>query len=387
MSNPVTSAIVSRLRATHAAMNKQAAEDNGGVSDPNDRGDTTVPKDEKADNALAALPQNATGAPAPRNDANSMNATHAGLNCPVPSTGDQNSKDDAATSPTTDLNKIANNLRNLMSEFNGMPQAPAAPAAKQAGNTQAQGWDPSTLTKLANSLGVDEQTISTMTPESFADFTRTKLANTMSLILEAEGGADAVAEILEKKAGQDEARATIQQAVNSHALFSKEASYEQHQAALQMHELEQTQAALANHFNYLTAGATQADVVKMAHYEAAIDQAAEKFNEAGLQAFLVGMKRAAADVEGIEQGMDPSVLEQGQMPVDEEGAEQEGVDGSELEAALTQALQEGKITPEMAAQIIQELQGGEGVEGAEGSPEAAAAEDIKTACAGLGLQW
>lgn len=384
MSNPVTSAIVSRLRATHAAMNKQAAEDTGGVSDPNDRGNTSVPKDEKADNALAALPQNSSGAPAARNDAGNTSATHAGLNCPVPATGDQNAKDDAATSPTTDLGKIANNLRNLMADFNGKPQS--APA-KQAGNTQAQGWDPSTLTKLANSLGVDEQTISTMTPESFADFTRTKLANTMSLILEAEGGADAVAEILEKKAGQDEARAVIQQAINSHAMFSKEASYEQHQAALYMQELDQAQQALAEQFNYLTAGATQHDVIKMAHYEAAIDQAAEKFNEQGLQAFLIGMKRAAADVEGIEQGMDPSALEQGQMPPDEEGQEQPSEDGSDLEAALTQALHEGKITPEMAAQIIQELQGAEGGEGDEGSPEAAAEDDIKTACAGLGLQW
>lgn len=385
MSNPVTANIVARLRAQHEAMSKQAAEDTG-VPDPNDRGTTNVPVDEKANAALAALPQNSSGAPAARNDAGNMQGTHAGLNCPVPATGDQNAKDDAATSPTSDLGKIANNLRNLMTEFRG-----GAPVEqpKQA-QVQAQGWDPQVLTKLANSLGVDERALAVMTPAAFEDFTRTKLANTMAMILEVEGGAETVGELLEKKAGRDEAIAVIQQAVTSHALFSKEASYEQQLAAQEMQEMQEVQDALAERFAHLTKNASQADVIKMAHYEAAIDQAAEKFNEQGLQAFLLGMKRAAADVEGIEQGIDPAALEAGAMPMPEEGEAPEGeVDGSELEAALQMALEQGKITPEIAAQILEELQGAEGgAEGdMEGSPEAAAAEDFKAAAAGLNLNW
>ena len=377
MSNPVSANIVARLRAEHAAMRKQAAEDTG-VPDPNERGEISVPKDQKADNALAALPQNASGQPVARNDANLMRDTHAGLNSPVPATSDQNAKDDAATSPTTDLSKIANNLRNLMQGINQEP-------AKTAAQPQAGGWDPRVLNKLASDLGVDAKDLGSMTPESFADFTRTKLANTMAMILEVEGGAEAVGELLEKKAGQDEARNVIQTAINSWALFSKEASYAETLAAQQAAEAQQMQNLYAERFNELTKNASQADVIKMAHFEAAIDQASEKFNEAGLHAFLMGMKRAAADVEGIEQGMDPSALEQGQMPADEQGQPQEDGEIGELEQALQQALAEGKITPEIAAQIIQELQGGGG-EG-EQTPEAAAQDDLKSAAAGFGFNW
>jgi len=395
--------IKERLRNTQQALRKQAADD-GGVSDPNERGSVTPKDDPKYGEANADVPNmtnSATTGVGSTNQTNlqqPLNPSQTGTN--VPSTDRQEPKDDAATAPTTDISKIAARIKQLIS-----PTAPppATEPAKTATATAPaappeNGWDPEVKTKMATALGIDEATLETLTPEKLEELTRDRLVKLATLALEAEGGVETMAELIEKKAGQDEVRLVIQQAVTSHALMSKEASYEEEQAAAQLAHLQQVQEAARANFQELTKNASEHDVAIMRQFDAAIEKAASLFlagdtpNQEAFEAFVGGMKQAAADMEAIEAGQTPPGMEpaegeamppEGEMPP--EGAEgMEGDPGSEekmLLAALEQALAEGKIQPEQAAQILEALQ----AEGAPDTPENVVEEDMKAAAAGLSI--
>jgi hypothetical protein len=377
-----------RVLVTQQALRKQAADD-GGVADPNDRGQVTPQKDPKSDPALANVPpNNLSGVSATRDQTllNALKPSQTGEN--VPSAGRQEPKDEAATSPTTDLGKIAARAQKVKDLLKPQPKAAAAPAAVTP--PPADGWDPDVRQKMANALGIDETALEQLTPDKLAEITRDRLVKIATLALEAEGGVETISELLEKKAGADEARLVLQQAVNSYGLMTKEASYEEQQAAEYVAALEQTQMEALSQFQELTKNASASDVKAMAQFNAAVDHGTRTFlgdqpQPELFEAYLSGMKQAAADLAMMEQGQAPEGMppEEGEMPPEmAEGEEAEGGGEEELLAALEQALQEGQISPEQAAQLMEELQA---AAGGPDTPENVVEEDIEAASAGLGL--
>ena len=368
-----------RLQEKQAQLRKQAKADEGGVADPNLQGYVTPPVDPNAVNARNQLPAQGTGAPAaPQTNLNEH--TRPGQNSPVPGTDSQNARDNAAKSPTENIAKIAHNIRHTQALLSGRAQPSAAKTAGQAG-----GWDPQVLAKMASELGTTPEQLSYMTPEQLAMHTREKLASVAAACLAVEEGADTMAYLLRKKAGTDECRKIISEAVNSYALMHKQASYEEEQYASEQYQIQLAQKQAAQALYELTKNASVDDINAINAYGSAIDRARHEFLEVatpdvdGYTAFVNGLKQAAADAEMLEQGHDPT---QHDGPDSTEGDEN-GI-GSELEQALAQAIQEGKLTPEQAAQLMQQLQTDVG---GQDTPDQDVEEDYKQAAAGLNIRW
>lgn len=387
--------ITDRLRNAQAALRKQAADD-GGVADPNERGSTTPKDDPKYGPANASVPNmvnsatTGNGSTGQTNLQEPLKPSQVGTN--VPSTDRQEPKDDAATQPDTPIGKIAASAQRIRALL-GKEAPPAAPAepAKQAGDKQdtppASGWDPAVRQKMAEALGIDEAALETMSQEQFAEHTRDRLCKIATLVLEAEGGVETITELLEKHAGAMEARAIIGEAVNSYAAMSKIASEDIAAAQEQANQAEAMRQEAMASFAELTKDATEADTIAMREYGQAIEKAAAMFLQGpdadpeAFRNFLIGMKQAAADVAALEAGNAPMGMEPEGDEVPQEGGD-EAMNAEALIMALEEALQTGQITPEQAAQLMDELQAGGA---ATDTPEAVVEEDMKAAAAALGI--
>lgn len=341
--------------------------DTGDVADPTERGGAAVKEDPDAAPGKQGLPANMKntegGVPA---DDQTLQPSTTGKN--VPTTQSQNQKDDAATSPTDALDKIAARVLRVNSLALGIaPSDPAEPAKAAAAPAQTT---PAPVAPPAPVTGNK----SASTPEN-GEFGTETLAKLGSLLLASEGGADHAAALFEKEAGEKEASDMIRRAVAEQAGVAKLAAQVENSQLVQYLEGEKRAAQIHAHQDELLKEAAalyhaatpeeQAFIDKMAGYAA---WAEANIGEPMLKlAFESGMADAAQDLETMDEG--------GELPTGEEPV------GPEQILQLVQAaVESGDLDPQTAEELMAQLAGSEGgVPAEEGM--AAMDEEMKAASA------
>lgn len=341
MSTPVQNykAIVDRVKTMRAKQACSVPE-----KDPNEQGPVTVPKGEAENPGPQHLP------------ANRKEIQDGTLNVPgnkiegagptgteVPSTVDGKPKDDAATSPTVSLDKIARTVPAITARIAAMRKgasAPAAPVVKQAAAPAAEKG-------IAPELGTDMML---------------KLAATM---LETEEGRKVAEATLLKSAGAEAARNLLGAAADQYdALVRNAIAWDEYEKSAAY----QANAELAAAEELLKSASVEerAQIVKIAQVIpavlATIPDEMEKlaFQQGAMDGAQMDASAAPADEGGAPQ--EPGL----------EGAGQEGPSLGQIAQLLMAAVQSGEIDQATAEQVMQELakaeQGGGGAPGAEGAP-------------------
>lgn len=337
-----------------------------GIKDPTDRGQVSIPDCGDGSNRTAqGLPSNANNMGEPSKEHNIMDVTKPnGVGqgqYTVPADG--SAADKAVTSPTAPLSKLAASLLEVNNAANAVRGAATA--------TQTKAASPATF-ELPVSLASDADLMS-------------KLASIGGLMLGSEAGQRAVADVLEKQAGLDEARAIIAEA---EAALYKEASQNIHDNTI-MDEtmIKQATACYNSHAAWLNQFGT--DMEKIAYANGAEDGEA-----------IADAVEAGADPSALADVSDEEVLEylqelveSGQIAPEEAeaviqalgDAGQDGVTPEEVADAIREAVESGELTPEqgqlIAQQYMEEFQGGAGDEEAAAAEAAAADPAVQAAAA------
>lgn len=364
--------IVGRVKSaaeTKLAGGPPTKADQGDVADPSERGGASVKEDPDAAPGKQGLPANMKntegGVPA---DDQTLQPSTTGKN--VPSTQSQNQKDEAATSPTDDLGKIAARVARVNALAAGLtPQEPAKAAAAPT-TTPATPAAPAAVAPPAPTTGNK----SASTPEN-GEFGTETLAKLGSLLIASEGGAEIAAALFEKEAGEKEASDMIRLAVAEQAGVAKLAAQADNNLLVGYLEHEKRAALAAAHQDELLKEAAalyeqatpeeRAFIEKMAGYAA---WAEANITDPLLKlAFESGMADASQDLEAMDAGEE---VPTGEEPV-----------GPEQILHLVQAaVENGDLDPATAEALMAQLVGSEGgVPAEEGM--AAMDEEMKAASA------
>lgn len=329
-----------------------------GIKDPNEQGVVAPPANHDGNNrAKLELPTNKTNLGEADKGHNIMGETApngVGQGSYVtPVNGD--AKDKAATTSTAPLDKIANMLRESVAALQSAtvtPEPAAAAKAEEPVKEAAHEFEmPADLTQN--------------------DDIMRKLASIGAMMIGCEEGAQAVAEVLERRCGEEEANALISSA-REQAIKMASAVQEQHQQESAFNK--QASACAESHnawLNYF-----QSEIEKRAYAQGAVDgeQAAQAM-EAGNAPEIPGTEGEGMSDEDVLQVIQ-SMIQSGEISPEEAEAilsatAQDGqVTLEELVAYLEQAVASGEISQEDAAALLQSIMQG----GAEGAPEEAAAE-------------
>jgi len=264
----------------------------------------------------------------------------------VPSTQDGNAKEDAFTSPTTPLSKIAEvnervaAISQRISQFAGGKSASEVvgkteKAEKQEGSKEAN-------TELAG------------------DFSDEFLRKMAYAIVETEGGLEAVEPILLKHAGQEEARELLTKAASEYdnlvALSEQIQNEEMYKMAAEYEAVMQAEELLKS---------ASEDEREMILKTAAVhDENCSQYDDYLLKvAYMAGAGDAAAMMD-----------EEAAMPEGEEaglpGAAQGEPSVEEIVQLLDAMVASGEIDEETAAQVVEQLAGGGMEDGMGGEEEA-----------------
>jgi len=353
----------------NAGGHSKAAADAGGVEDPREKGTASIPSHPDGDNPAktripdGARPTNTVGV-ADGVTGHVTNPGGTGENQP-PAPGDQNAKDDAFTSPTTSLDKIAKAAGNLKALRDGSTKSATAgnPVKPSSAAPASPAKPPVDVEKTAADI-------------QLSDDAHIKLA---SEILADESGRQWAFEFLNERHGEKVAHAMIQNAADLQREMEKAAAEEAYMAK-QAAEIQDQNVAYVNEM-LKHASAQEREIFfkcAKAHHEAiganyARDIQAQYLYKAG--AADAGMAQAM-----MAEGGDPS------MPVLPGAGE--AVEGSQIEQVIAALVQSGEITPEEATAIMAALAGGEGAAPAGGEEppsgggeEAPAEEPTKEASA------
>ena len=332
-----------------------------GIKDPNEQGVVAPPANHDGNNrAKLELPTNKTNLGEADKGHNIMGETApngVGQGSYVtPVNGD--AKDKAATTSTAPLDKIANMLRESVAALQSATVTPEpAPAAKAEEPVKEAAHEfemPADLTQN--------------------DDIMRKLASIGAMMIGCEEGAQAVAEVLERRCGEEEANALISSA-REQAIKMASAVQEQPQQESAFNK--QASACAESHnawLNYF-----QSEIEKRAYAQGAVDgeQAAQAM-EAGNAPEIPGTEEEGMSDEDVLQVIQ-SMIQSGEISPEEAEAilsatAQDGqVTLEELVAYLEQAVASGEISQEDAAALLQSITQG----GAEGAPEASAAEQAE----------
>ncbi len=328
---------------------------------------------------LAALRSTASPPTTPTSKADVSPTTRpSSLVTPVsPSTESQNAKDDAATTPTADLSKIAGlgaRIQRITAVAAGSAApdpskaagAAAAPAAAPAVQQQQQAA-PAPGAAPAKSAG------------DTAPFTADVLTKLGSLLVQSEGGVAQGYALLELAEGEKFASQAIQECVYASQVYEKQAAdaNDQHLEALAHYQqIEQQKEAAAHEFGRIYDSATPAERAQIEHMAkcAAWAEAQPALAHPMLKAaFGEGMADGADDMDAMEGGEAPPTGE-------------EDISPEEIAMLIQQALQEGKIDEATATALMDQLAGGEGQDpaamgGAPGGADPAMEEEMKAAAA------
>lgn len=260
----------------------------------------------------------------------------------VPSTQNGNAKEDAATSPTTPLGKIAK-IKDRVSAV--QKRILDYKKKENEGEMEDETEDEMEDEKSSGMCGSKEA--NTFLASNFDDDYLRKLG---SIIVEMEGGLAAVEPILLKAAGQQEAYELMQRAAIQYDQFSQyNAALEQEQMAKMAYEQE-----VSNVLDAMLANASpqeQQDLVKLASVH--VGNTAEYQDELLKQAYMQGAGDASAMMDA--QAAAPEGADVG-LP----GAAQGEPTMEEIAGLLDQMVQEGSLDEETAAGVLAEMQGGMG---------------------------
>lgn len=330
-----------------------------GIKDPNEQGVVAPPAHHDGNNrAKLQLPTNKSNFGEADKGHNLMSETSPdGVgqgHYVTPVNGD--AKDKAATTPTAPLDKIANMLRESVVALQSAAEPVAEPAApvKEA----AHEFDmPSDLTQN--------------------DDIMRKLASIGAMMIGCEEGAQAVAEVLERRCGEEEANALItsarEQAIKMASAVEAAATQptEEEIFAKKASACAEAHAAWLDYF--------QTEIEKRAYAQGAVDgeQAAQAM-EAGAAPEIPGTEEDGMSDEDVLQVIQ-EMIQSGEIAPEEAEAllastAQDGeVTLDEVVAYLEQAVASGEVSQEEAAALLQAItQGGAGEAAA--PEEAAAAE-------------
>ena len=336
-------AMCDRVNALRESGHSKAAADAGGVEDPRDKGTAYIPNHPDGDNAAKTrIPESSR----PTNNVGVVDGlTHyvtnpggTGENQP-PAPADQNSKDDAFTSPTTSLDKIARAASNLKALRDGAPTQSAADATPKARQAAVE----KTAAKI-----------------ELSDDAHIKLA---SEILDDEGGRQWAFEFLNERHGEKVARAMIQDAAVLQQEMEKAAAEDAYMAK-QAAEIQDQNVAYVDEMLKHASVAEREVFLKCAaaHHEAISTVYPNDFEAQYLY------KAGAADA-GMAQAM---MAESGEPEMPVLPGAGEGIEDGQIEQVIAAMVQSGELTPEEATAIMAALAGGGGappVEGGGAPPE------------------
>lgn len=312
-----------------------------GIKDPNEQG-TVAPKahHDGNDRAKLELPANKSNFGTPDKGHNIMGETapngvgEGSYITPI----DGDAKDKAATTPTAPLSKIATMLRESVEALKAAQVAPAAPVKEAAHEFEL----PADLTQSEDIMS--------------------KLASIGAMMIGTEDGCNAVAEVLERRCGEEEAAALITAAREQAIKMASAQHVEEAAPAAAPAEdefLKQAAAAQQAHeawFNFF-----QTEFEKQAYAQGAVDgeQAAQAM-EGGAAPEIPGSAEEGMSDEDVMQVIQ-AMVQSGEISPEEAEAllAQAGGDGQvsleEVVAYLQQAVASGEISEEEAAQIAQTL--------------------------------
>lgn len=328
-----------------------------GIKDPNDQGTVAPPAHHDGnDRAKLQLPANKNNFGEADKGHNLMGETSPnGVgqgHYITPVNGD--AKDKAATTPTAPLDKIANMLRESVVALQSAAAEPVAPVKEAAHEFEM----PSDLTQNEDIMR--------------------KLASIGAMMVGCEEGAQAVAEVLERRCGEEEAAALItaarEQAIKMASAMEKHSNEEP--VAKETSSLsKQASACQDSHRAWLDY--FQTAIEKQAYAQGAVDgeQAAQAM-EAGAAPEIPGTEGEGMSDEDVLQVIQ-EMVQSGEIAPEEAEAllaatAQDGeVTLEEVAAYLEQAVASGEISQEEAAAIAQAIMDG----GAEAPAEEVPAEE------------
>lgn len=323
-----------RARQKQASGDQEAVH---GMKDPANKGTVTPPdhpdgdSDKKKNLPASATNESHEGEQLTDKD---TNPSSTGENVPGP-VADGNTKEDAANSPTVPLSKIAKNISGVMEGIKNLQNksaaAPAAPA-KKTEETKSAGTE--------DVAGKFE-----FTPEFHI-----KLA---SLILETEEGTKYAQELLRKAAGAEKAQELISAALNQQQVALEYAAYNDDMAKRAAYQQAQQEAAFEQLYKSASVEERK-QIDKFASVHGAVLQILPTDFEK--HAYMGGADAGAGMMEQEAAGQEPSVPGGGEEPLGME----------DIVAILESLVAEGKIQPEEAQAIAEQLMGGEGGAGPEG---------------------
>lgn len=334
-----------------------------GIKDPNEQGTVAPPASHDGNNrAKLQLPSNKSNFGEPDKGHNLMGETApngVGQGSYItPINGD--AKDKAATTPTAPLDKIANMLRQSVEALKteAAPIKEAAPVKEAAHEFDL----PADLTQNEDIMR--------------------KLASIGAMMIGTEDGCNAVAEVLERRCGEEEAAALIstarEQAIKMASAAAQpevEAEAEDaqaHEFAKKASAAEQSHAAWFDFF--------QTELEKQAYAQGAVDgEAAAQAMEAGNAPEIPGSGEEGMSDDDVLQVIQ-AMIQAGEISPEEAEVllSQAGDDGElsleEVTAALQQAVATGEISEEEAAQIAQAIL--DSAQGGMPAEEAPVAEEV-----------
>lgn len=333
-----------------------------GIKDPNEQGVVAPPAHHDGnDRAKLQLPANKSNLGEADKGHNLMGETSPdGVgqgHYITPVNGD--AKDKAATTPTAPLDKIANMLRESVVALQSAAAEPVAPApVKEA----AHEFDmPSDLTQNEDIMR--------------------KLASIGAMMVGCEEGAQAVAEVLERRCGEEEAASLItaarEQAIKMASAMEEAVSHEE---PVRESDIFAKRASVCAESHNAWLNYFQTAIEKQAYAQGAVDgeQAAQAM-EAGAAPEIPGTEEAGMSDEDVLQVIQ-EMVQSGEIAPEEAEAilaatAQDGeVTLDEIAAYLEQAVASGEIGQDEAAAIAQAIMDG-GASAAEAMPAEGAPMD------------
>lgn len=383
-----------RVKSAHT---KLAADEEAltGINDPTNKGTVQIPSHNDGNNRkLLNLPDNTTNMEEPDKQHNIMDVTKpdgTGQGEYVtPRDGD--ARDNAATSPTAPLDKIAATLAESIKQLQAEPaQTKEASAPTPETSAATTPTAPAETQQKSAASGTFELPINLQSDASLMD----KLASIGGVMLGTTEGQQAVAEALEREAGIKEASAIVamvnqsmveaaQAPVNKQA--STSAGQAQQQPAAQLTEAQMQKIASDEAAHSAWINSYQTDIEKRAYAQGAADA----------EAMDAGMAEGGQPaIPGSDELSDEEILQTIQMMVESGEISQEdaeallqalGGDGQvggsleQIAMELQQAVESGQISPEQAEAIAQQILAdagmAEGEAPVEGEPAPEEAEKV-----------
>lgn len=331
------------------------------IKDPAEKGKKETPSHPDGDSAaktrIPAKPSNTS-----KNDARvpGENLNPAGVGesaAKVPSTQDGNAREDAATSPTTDINKIANEVSarvgGILSRLEGLQNKkasasgdkPKAVPSKKAGASAQSGKEPEAKEKVA----AEEKPAAEAkdTTEQQIDFNDVDFALKIAhVVTQAEGGIEWVQAQARKQAGIAAAQEIANDAALYQEILEKQAAEQaelEELAYLDQLIFEDNMQKLAAEYEELTKNASEDDLKKIQQRVNVHTKIASAFD---YDFEKVGYEDGAMDAAALEDAL-----------AAEEDLPEEASDLSveEVIQVIEDAVMAGEIPEEVGMQVIEEL--------------------------------